>query len=333
MDYIKQRHTLDDPAMILSKFKPTTNWLWCVTALLSCTCQGCDTAQVEIDEAKKKSKTGLSSPLAATSDKDSTLFSVEFTLLNVQAGVDSAQVSSVLRDEPGVYSFNVDVATGVCQLKLDSIGRYRQIFQVLRAAGLEMEATFSMSGPGLTCDIEPTEHERAAPAQKIIVVDKSEQKLRQAFNDAADGVRVISIPNPACRACVNGQRLMDRIFTEEFSEAKALTGFVVWISINGWGSLSEAQLLARETNHTRWTHFWDAEMYAGKLFKAPINLNAEYLTAWDVYLIYAPGIHWVEDSPPPKPTFWMHQLSEDSGAEPRRRLDEKIFIDELRSLL
>ncbi|SRR6266704_2869660 len=29
--------------------------------------------------------------------------------------------------------------------------------------------------------------------------------------------------------------------------------------------------------------------------------------AWDVYLVYKPGIKW-EGPQPPRPTFWMHQL-------------------------
>jgi len=35
--------------------------------------------------------------------------------------------------------------------------------------------------------------------------------------------------------------------------------------------------------------------------------------AWDVYLIYKPGIKW-EAQQPPRPTFWMHQLQ---GVDPK----------------
>ena len=42
----------------------------------------------------------------------------------------------------------------------------------------------------------------------------------------------------------------------------------------------------------------------GKLFQAPINLTTE--PAWDVYLLYPPGVKWTDG--PPTPHFFMHQL-------------------------
>jgi hypothetical protein len=44
----------------------------------------------------------------------------------------------------------------------------------------------------------------------------------------------------------------------------------------------------------------------GKLFRAALDLHE---IAWDVYLIYKPGIIW-EGQQPPHPTFWIHQLDE-----------------------
>jgi hypothetical protein len=41
------------------------------------------------------------------------------------------------------------------------------------------------------------------------------------------------------------------------------------------------------------------------MFQALINLTTE--PAWDVYLVYEPGIEW-NGSAPPEPTFFMHQL-------------------------
>jgi hypothetical protein len=54
---------------------------------------------------------------------------------------------------------------------------------------------------------------------------------------------------------------------------------------------------------------WDDSRDVGKLFGETLDLHQ---TAWDVYLIYKPGITW-EGKQPPHPTFWMHQLD---GADP-----------------
>ncbi len=324
-------------AMFAGRFKARSNrlwaWIWCITALLVLTLKACDSPPAETEAAKILSNPSLNTPQDAAHVPDSAPFSLEFTLLNMHSGVDSARIHSVLSSEPGVYSFSIDVASGICRLRLDSMDRYREIFQAMRDAGLEMESTFTMSGPGVTCDIEPTDQALAAPKQNLVELNDSVHELRHTFNSASGKVRVLSIPNPACKACVNGQRMMNRIFADEFPETNELAGIIVWISINAWGALPEAQSLAREADHTRWTHFWDAEMLAGKLFKAPLKLNSDYPTAWDVYLIYAPGIHWSEGAPPPKPTFWMHQLSGETGAEPQRRLNERVFVNELRNLL
>jgi len=54
---------------------------------------------------------------------------------------------------------------------------------------------------------------------------------------------------------------------------------------------------------------WDGSLDIGKLFGAVLDLHQ---IAWDVYLIYKPGITW-EGEQPPAPTFWMHQVD---GVDP-----------------
>ena len=52
-------------------------------------------------------------------------------------------------------------------------------------------------------------------------------------------------------------------------------------------------------------NYWVRTRAVGELFQPPINLKGE--PAWDVYLVYEPGIVWDSDAPP-EPTFFMHQL-------------------------
>ena len=60
----------------------------------------------------------------------------------------------------------------------------------------------------------------------------------------------------------------------------------------------------------RLDHAWDQERELGNLYARTLNLTS---VAWDVYFLYAPGIAWEGDEPPP-PTFWMHQLPAETGA-------------------
>ncbi len=79
----------------------------------------------------------------------------------------------------------------------------------------------------------------------------------------------------------------------------------------------------------RIAHIWDAERRFGTLFAKTLNLKE---VAWDVYLLFAPGITWVSDEPP-EPTFWMHQLPAAAGADGKSLLNPGKFSRELMTLL
>ena len=55
----------------------------------------------------------------------------------------------------------------------------------------------------------------------------------------------------------------------------------------------------------RVSNYWVDTRAVGELFQAPIDLTTE--PAWDVYLVYAPGVAWDGDDPP-RPNYFMHQL-------------------------
>lgn len=70
---------------------------------------------------------------------------------------------------------------------------------------------------------------------------------------------------------------------------------------------------------------WDAEREIGTAFEKTLDLTR---TAWDVYLVYEPGITWTDELPP-KPSYWMHQLTEDAGANQDYCLNSVILDSEV----
>jgi hypothetical protein len=76
-------------------------------------------------------------------------------------------------------------------------------------------------------------------------------------------------------------------------------------------------------------HNWDPERRFGELFAKTLNLKG---VAWDVYLLYAPGVTWSAEVPP-EPTFWMHQLPAATGADGKLLLNPGRFSFELMNLL
>ena len=76
-------------------------------------------------------------------------------------------------------------------------------------------------------------------------------------------------------------------------------------------------------------HSWDSDGRFGQLFAKMLNLKG---VAWDVHLLYAPGVTWgVEE--PPKPAFWMHQLPPVTGADGELLFNPGRFSHELMNLL
>ncbi len=80
----------------------------------------------------------------------------------------------------------------------------------------------------------------------------------------------------------------------------------------------------------RVTHYWDGDSSLGKLYGRSLELPRGRQLAWDIYFVYAPGVTW-DDEPPP-PTAWMHQLGTDerhlSGSKLRRTILELLGIED-----
>ena len=93
-------------------------------------------------------------------------------------------------------------------------------------------------------------------------------------------------------------------------------------------SIEHAQQEADVFTDKRVTHAWDPQRRLGDLFAETLNLTS---TAWDVYFLYARGVSW-EDEPPP-PSFWMHQLGTSTGVEARQLLEPGRLLRELAALL
>ena len=95
----------------------------------------------------------------------------------------------------------------------------------------------------------------------------------------------------------------------------------VWVPILGSTS-SDVPAATRLVDDSRARHFWDPDGAVA----IPLGLRLDLrVPAWDVYLLYPPGVRW-EEKLPPAPVFWMHQLSAHAGVAPGiPRLDAKEF--------
>ena len=127
--------------------------------------------------------------------------------------------------------------------------------------------------------------------------------------------------------CQYGQGIVRRLL-EEFDVDK-LKGFAVWLPMMRNDSLERARTEAAPFEGLQVVHAWDPERQLGHLFTNTLGLRS---TVWDSYFLSASGVLW-EAHDPPHPTFWMHQLPAESGADRDLVLYPTRFSQELLRLL
>jgi hypothetical protein len=106
--------------------------------------------------------------------------------------------------------------------------------------------------------------------------------------------------------------------------SKKLTAFVVWVP-QLFGTQPDAVRASRLIDDPRAVHYWDGSDVTGIEFGRVLPTPS---AAWDVYLLYPPGIRWNAQQPP-KPAFWMQQLGIDNAPY----LDASTLADRVRKLL
>ena len=123
--------------------------------------------------------------------------------------------------------------------------------------------------------------------------------------------------------CLRGVSEVDKALIDDNDDD--LSVLVVWSSQLGAEEkhVAEAAALMQDP---RVRHYWDGARLAGKAFQAGLGLGSP---AWDVWLLFPPGVRW-EAGQAPEPAWWEHQLR---GMPSDRRLDPKRFADKARELI
>lgn len=105
-----------------------------------------------------------------------------------------------------------------------------------------------------------------------------------------------------------------------------LAAFVVWLPAIQSDNVEATGAAAQTLLDPRVRHFWDGDRSLGLAYTRTIQLPAGENLAWDVFMLYRPGVRW-GDSPPP-PAGWMHQYGPGPGY-----LDIEIFHDSVAAMV
>ncbi len=84
-----------------------------------------------------------------------------------------------------------------------------------------------------------------------------------------------------------------------------LAVYVVWEPIMATDGEVPARRATSLVPDPRAIHFWTDATDVGEAFQSALALDGE--PAWDVYLLYPPGVEW-NSNDAPSPTYFMHQL-------------------------
>ena len=99
---------------------------------------------------------------------------------------------------------------------------------------------------------------------------------------------------------------MHEIIFKRFPDAD-ISASIVWIPILDNDSFEAAIPSVKFLSDKRIQHYYDQNQIVGKEIANTVGWTGHI--AWDIYLFYAPDVDWTDL--PPKPSYWMHQLTDD----------------------
>lgn len=242
-------------------------------------------------------------------------------------------VKLVLKKSPGVVSSTVSYAEKRAGVTYDPATTTPSKLASAIAEALSYQVTVEgdarKTGAGESASAPSCESPGVKPAGKPVRLSAYRtEDLRSEFNKSSNQVRVVALLSPTCGACQHGQRVVESVFSKHKNEPR-LRGFVVWLPMLKTDDAGAAGIQAGTFIDSRVAQTWDPARDSGKLLARTLGLKRD---AWDVYLLYAPGVKWTGEAPP-VPTFWMHQLRSDSGADQKVCLNPAVFLKKVASLL
>lgn len=252
----------------------------------------------------------LGVPLAWAGEPAKTTLKVE----GMTCGGCVAAVKIQLKRTEGVTAYEVSLEKAEAEVSYDS------------AKTTPEQIAESVSKTGFKVSVKGKKDEGSG-AKQGAVSPLDLKAFKDWFNGASGSVRVVSILSPTCPVCQSGHGVLKSVFGK--TDSKDLLGFIVWLPMKAADDPVSAAVQAASFKDARIGEAWDAQRAGGALFARTLKLKG---TAWDVYLLYARGVKW-EGEDPPAPSFWMHQLESEDGADQTLCLNPSRLTREALALL
>ncbi len=167
---------------------------------------------------------------------------------------------------------------------------------------------------------DPLAGDRVVNTGSYVVLDESLAQLKHDFNANKGKIRLLFIVGDTCGICLRGVADLNDAFVARAQNDERLLTQVVHVPTLG---AEEKHIPAAIPlmDGPRVLHYWDGVGKSGVHFGETLESRGVY--AWDVWLAYGPDTQWLE-TVPPKPVFWMHQLS---SFDRNLHLDADLFAE------
>jgi copper chaperone len=233
------------------------------------------------------------------------------TVRGMTCGGCVATVKLQLRKTEGVTAYDVSLEKGEAEVTYDPGETDPQ------------KVAESVSKTGFQAVVNGEGKKGGSPTSNGSMHQLHAGELRDWFNASSGSVRVVSLLSPTCPFCQRGHNVLKTVFGK--TDSSSLKAFLVWLPMLAGDDPQTAMREASAFHDPRLTEGWDADREIGNLFARTLALQG---AAWDVYLVYDRGVHW-EGTEPPAPSFWMHQLEKEVGADQRLCLDPSRLTREV----
>jgi copper chaperone CopZ len=220
-----------------------------------------------------------------------------FTITGMTCGGCAGAVKIQLKRTEGVVSYDVSYERGEAEVTYDPAKTGPQ------------KIAESISKAGFHATVKGGQVPMPRDAKSVRSVDLP--ALKDWFDAAQGSVRFVSLLSPSCPMCQSGHGVLKTVFGD--TKSPDLKGFIVWLPMLSGDDEAAVAGQSATFHDDRVGEGWDRARRVGDAFAKALELQG---TAWDVYLVYDRSVRW-DGADPPAPSFWMHQLQEKVGADPK----------------
>lgn len=151
-----------------------------------------------------------------------------------------------------------------------------------------------------------TERKQPAASAPVQTMSDAGAELKEAFNREADKVRLVYLISPTCPVCLQNARLTRRYILDRIGDDR-LRLFVVWGPMQKKETEADARAAAVHLADPRVTQLWTDDDVLANAYKAPLGLAGDHEPAWDIYMLFPPGVRWGEALPAPSYFMWVEK--------------------------